>query len=40
MLTQNWLMMSDVVNLLDFTNFEMIRVGGEILSANPHAFDK
>lgn len=31
MLTQNWLMMSDVVNLLDLTNFEMIRVGGEIL---------
>ncbi len=31
MLTQNWLMMSDVVNLIDLTNFEMIRVGGEIL---------
>ena len=30
-LTQNWLMASDVENLLYLANFEMIRVGREIL---------
>lgn len=29
--TQNWLMMSDVENLLALTNFEVVRRGGEIL---------
>jgi SAM-dependent methyltransferase len=35
MLTQNWLMMSDVENLLDLTNFEVVRRGAEILCPLP-----
>ena len=35
MLTQNWLMMSDVENLLALTNFEVVRRGGEILCPFP-----
>src|SRR5262249_19121682 len=35
MRTQNWLMMSDVENLLDLTNFEVVRRGGEILCPLP-----
>ena len=33
--TQNWLMMSDVENLLALTNFEVVRRGGEILCPLP-----
>jgi SAM-dependent methyltransferase len=33
--TQNWLMMSDVENLLALTNFEVVRRGGEILCPVP-----
>jgi SAM-dependent methyltransferase len=33
--TQNWLMMSDVENLLALTNFEVVRGGGEILCPFP-----
>jgi hypothetical protein len=35
MLTQNWLMMSDVENLLALTSFEVVRRGGEVLSPFP-----
>ena len=37
-LTQNWLMMSDVENLLGLTNFEVVRRGGEILCPFPIPF--
>jgi len=33
--TQNWLMMSDVENLLALTNFEVVRRGGEVLCPLP-----
>jgi len=33
--TQNWLMMSDVENLLALTNFEVVRRGGEIICPLP-----
>src|SRR5215472_5961885 len=35
MLTQNWLMMSDVENLLALTSFEVVRRGGEVLCPFP-----
>ena len=35
MLTQNWLMMFDVENLLALTSFEVVRRGGEVLCPFP-----